>query len=316
MTGGVSHSQSERSREYDAVLVPTDGSEYARVGARHGVRVARGFGATVHVVHVVDTGRGLSPLGVSHATAGGGRQRAVGEEIVESVAQISDDLGVDVATELVEGVPSEALQDYVTDSEIDFVAMGTRGRSNIERHLLGSVTERIVRTSPVPVLTVRTENDLSVPKEREYTDILLPTRGGDGSELAVDHAVSIAARFDATLHVVYVVDARSQAAKRETYELKELVDELRAAVTDEVVARADEAGVDSRAVVLQGTPHSAIRRYVDESGIDLIVMGTHGRGRVETFLLRSIAERTVRTADVPVVTVRLGEWFDADSGGA
>ncbi|MFB6200422.1 MAG: universal stress protein, partial [Halorhabdus sp.] len=146
-------------------------------------------------------------------------------------------------------------------------------------------------------------------------DILLPTRGGDGSELAVDHAVSIAARFDATLHVIYVVDIRSQAAKHDTYELGELVDELRTAVTDVVTDRADEAGIDTRVAIQQGTPHSAIQRYAADHEVDLIIMGTRGRGRVEQFLLGSITERTIRTADVPVVTVRLDEWFRRRAGG-
>jgi nucleotide-binding universal stress UspA family protein len=170
----------------------------------------------------------------------------------------------------------------------------------------------MVRTSPVPVLTALTENDLAIPVRREYTDILLPTRGGDGSELAVDHAVRIAARFDVTLHVIYVVDVRSQAAKHDTHELGELVDELQMAVTDAVIDRADGAGIDTRVAIQQGTPHSAIQRYAADHEIDLIVMGTHGRGLVEQFLLGSITERTIRTADVPVVTVRLDKWFSAD----
>ncbi|MFB6167218.1 MAG: universal stress protein [Haloferacaceae archaeon] len=296
------------------MLVPTDGSECARVGARHGVRIADGFDATVHAVHVIDVGAGLTPLGLSQRTPARDDQRAAGEELINSVARLGDEIGVTVRTELIEGNPAESLHDYVTNNSIDFVAMGTRGRSNIERHLLGSVTERVVRTSPVPVLTARTENDLETPVEQDYTDILLPTRGGDGSELAVDHAVSIAARFDATLHVIYVVDVRSQAAKHDTYELGELVDELRTAVTDAVTDRADEAGIDTRVAIQQGTPHSAIQRYADDHGVDLIIMGTHGRGRVEQFLLGSITERTIRTADVPVVTVRLDEWFSADGG--
>ena len=314
MHGNSAYDQSERTRRYDTVLVPTDGSECARVGARHGVRIADGFDATIHAVHVMDVGAGLTPLGLSQGTPAGDDQRATGKELINSVASLGDEIGVTVRTELIEGNPAESIHDYVTDNSIDFVVMGTRGRSNIERHLLGSVTEQVVRTSPVPVLTARTENDLATPVEQNYTDILLPTRGGDGSELAVDHAVSIAARFDATLHVIYVVDVRSQAAKHGTYELGELVDELRTAVTDAVTDRADEAGIDTRIAIQQGTPHSAIQRYADDHGVDLIIMGTHGRGRVEQFLLGSITERTIRTADVPVVTVRLDEWFSADGG--
>lgn len=310
MRGDSARNQSERTRQYDTVLVPTDGSECARAGARHGVRIANGFDATVHAVHVIEDA--LTPLGIAHTTPG--KQRGAGEEMIDSVAHLCDEGGVSVTTEIIEGNPSESLHDYLTDNSIDLVAMGTRGRSNIERQLLGSVTDRMVRTSPVPVLTARTENDLATPIERGYTDILLPTRGGDGSELAADHAVSIAARFDATLHVIYAVDVRSQAAKHDTYELSELVDELQTAVTDAVTDRADGLDIDLRISIQQGTPHSAIQRYAAAHEIDLIIMGTHGRGRVEQFLLGSVTERTIRTADVPVVTVRLDEWFSADGG--
>ena len=312
MQGNSASPQSKRTRRYDTVLVPVDGSECARAGARHGVRIAHGFDATVHAIHVIDTGAGLTPFGASQSTSGRDEQRAAGKEVIDSVAHLGDEVGVTVRTEFIEGTPTESLHNYLTDKDIDFVAMGTRGRSNIERHLLGSVTQWMVRTSPVPVLTAPTENDLAIPVRREYTDILLPTRGGDGSELAVDHAVSIAARFDVTLHVIYVVDVRSQAAKHDTHELGELVDELQMAVTDAVIDRADGAGIDTRVAIQQGTPHSAIQRYAADHEIDLIVMGTHGRGLVEQFLLGSITERTIRTADVPVVTVRLDKWFSAD----
>jgi nucleotide-binding universal stress UspA family protein len=56
--------------------------------------------------------------------------------------------------------------------------------------------------------------------------------------------------------------------------------------------------------VVQGTPYRAIREYVDDEGIDLITMGTHGRTGLERYLLGSVAERTVRTSDLPVFTVR------------
>ncbi len=312
MTDTPNGPPSDRALTYDTVLVPTDGSECARVGARHGVRIAREFDATVHAVHALDTGAGLRSLDLPPSGQGRDQQRAAGEQILSDVAQLGDEFGVTVTTDLLEGDPAKTITDTLVDDGIDFVAMGTRGRSNLERHLLGSVTERVVRTSPVPVLTVRSETEPSIPVGQGYTDVLLPTRGGEGSELAVEHAASIAARFDATLHAMYVVDVRSQAAKHDIYDLEALVDELKTAVTDTVLDRADAAGVDARAVVQQGTPHSAIQRYADSTGIDLMIMGTHGRGPVEQFLLGSITERTIRTADVPVITVRLDEWFSAD----
>ncbi|QAU14186.1 universal stress protein [Halorubrum sp. BOL3-1] len=303
---------SNTTLEYDTVLVPADSSECSRAGARHAVRIAREFDATVYAVHAVETGPGFDSLTPSEPGQRGDEHRPAGEQITGEVVQLGEKFGVPVETDLLEGRPAEAIQGYLIDNDIDFVAMGTRGRSNLERHLLGSVTEQIVRTSPVPVLTVHSESDRTVRADQEYTDVLLPTRGGDGSELAVDHAISVARRFDATLHAMYVVDIRSEAAKNDMYGLEELVDKLQTQVTDAVIDRAEEAGVDARAIIQQGTPHSAIQRYTDDNDIDVLVMGTHGRGRVERFLLGSITERMIRTSDIPVVTVRLDEWFSAD----
>lgn len=309
------HGRSRRTREYDDILVPTDGSACARAGVAHGVRIARAVAATVHAVHVVDRSGRLPLLDPSRSSGERRDDRESGERVLAEAAAYGDDAGVDVVTELVEGKPAAALQEYLADSGIDLVAMGTRGRSNIERHLLGSVTQRLVRTSPVPVLTVGADGRSDGSADPTYSDVLLPTRGGDGSELAVDHAVSLAARFDATLHILYVVDIRSQAAERDTYELESLSEELHARATDEAVATATDAGVEAKAVIQQGTPHSAIQRYADDNDVDLIVMGTHGRGRVRRFLVGSITERTIRTATVPVVTVRLDEWLGADPTG-
>lgn len=296
------------------ILVPTDGSECATAGVRHGIRLARGFDATVHFLYVVDRTTGRLPIGLPLSGESTDELQQAGEKTLEESAALAHDAGVEVTTELMEGTPHERIQDYVTANYIDLVAMGTHGRTEIERHLLGSVTGKVVRTVSVPVLTVRSQaSDESL--DAGYTDILLPTRGGEGAELAARRAIAVAARFDATLHVLYVADIRSQATQHDTYEIESLVEKLHEEVTDEVVARAADAGVTATAVVQQGTPHSAIQRYTEEHDIDLVVMGTHGRGQVERFLLGSITERTIRTADPPVITVRLDEWFTADGMG-
>jgi nucleotide-binding universal stress UspA family protein len=89
---------------------------------------------------------------------------------------------------------------------------------------------------------------------------------------------------------------------------------------DAVAARCTDAGVASETAVLVGTVHRAIQEYADEHDVDLVVMGTHGRQGVERFLLGSVTERTVRTSDVPVLTVRADDdgrdGADEDASGA
>lgn len=140
-----------------------------------------------------------------------------------------------------------------------------------------------------------------------YESILLPTDGSEASKAAYDHAMEIAERFDATLHVLYVADTTEYSTV--TFE-NNVVDSLEREgkqVVDGVVEDAEARDVDAVGVVMQGGAYETIQSYVDENGVDMVVMGTHGRSGFDRIVLGSVTEHVVRTADVPVVTVRAGE---------
>ncbi|MGA9403270.1 universal stress protein [Haladaptatus sp.] len=137
-----------------------------------------------------------------------------------------------------------------------------------------------------------------------YDNILVPTDGSESAMEATDNAIELAEAFDAMIHAVYVVDIGAMWA--DAYEgnvLHDLESRGRKAV-GRVRERAEDAGVDiTDEVVTGGSPYRVILDYVDENDIDCIVMGTHGRRGLEHYLLGSVAERVVRLADVPVMTV-------------
>lgn len=140
-----------------------------------------------------------------------------------------------------------------------------------------------------------------------YERVLVPTDGSECAAAATDHAVAIADRFDATLHACYVVDTDAVAHAAPELSLDDLRETLReegAAATTAVTERATAAGVETTETLLDGVPEDAILDYVDEAGIDLLVMGTHGRQGLDRYLVGSVTERLVRRSDVPVVTVR------------
>lgn len=138
-----------------------------------------------------------------------------------------------------------------------------------------------------------------------YDNILVPTDGSPAATAAIDHAVDLAKTYDATIHALYVVDASAFASIEAGSEMviDALEDEGQRAVT-EITDAADEADVSTETHVVSGTAYRRILDYIDSENIDLVVMGTHGRSGVERFLLGSVTERVVRTADVPVLTVR------------
>ncbi|MFC7046373.1 universal stress protein [Halobacteriaceae archaeon GCM10025711] len=136
-----------------------------------------------------------------------------------------------------------------------------------------------------------------------YDDILLPTDGSDGADAALDHAIDLARRYDATLHVLYVADTARYSTV--TFE-DEVVDVLASGemAVQEVVERAEADGVTVVDVVEQGDPVRTILDYVDQYDIDLVVMPTHGRRGADRLLLGSVTEKVIRAAKVPVFTVQ------------
>lgn len=138
-----------------------------------------------------------------------------------------------------------------------------------------------------------------------YETILHATDGSPFSSAAAEAAVDLAAQYDATLHVVSVVEldvAFSEAISEQM--LKDLEKRGRQAV-GEVAEQAGARGVsDVHTAVVRGAPHRAILDYADEHGADLVVVGTHGRKGLDRLLLGSVAERVLRTATVPVMVVR------------
>ena len=139
---------------YDEILIPTDGSEASRRAIEHAVDLASKYDARVHALYVVDTS--------VYLTLETGAEMVIesleeeGESAVRAVEDAATAAGVEVVTTVTDGNAHDAIAEYVTDNDVDLIVMGTHGRTGLDRYLLGSVTERVVRTSDVPVLTVRT----------------------------------------------------------------------------------------------------------------------------------------------------------------
>ena len=146
-----------------------------------------------------------------------------------------------------------------------------------------------------------------------YERILVPTDGSDVAENAVTHALDLAEQYGAEVHALYVIDTDSmslslgaeqvdriqQGQYREMDEVRERAERATGYVAD----RAGERGLDAVEHVSAGRPHSLIADYAADNDIDLVVMGSHGRGGVTRMLLGSVAERTLRSTTRPVLVI-------------
>jgi nucleotide-binding universal stress UspA family protein len=140
---------------YDAILLPTDGSPGSQRASGHAIELAAEQDATLHVLHVVET---VSPGASLHELIAE-RLTERGRELVETVADEGRSRGVTVQTAVVEGDPAEEIVDYVSSRGIDVVVMPTRGRSELLKTLVGSVTDEVIRTGNVPVIVINPSLD-------------------------------------------------------------------------------------------------------------------------------------------------------------
>ena len=296
---------------YDTILVPTDGSDHAVRAAEQALTLADWFDATVHAISVVDTSAASGLL-----SSGSVRREFVdqledgAERAVEAIETMADD-SIAVKTAVLEGKPKTEIISYAAEIDAELIVMGTHGRSGVSRFVAGSVTEHVVRRTDVPVLTVR-ETDQAEPSDG-YEEILVPTDGGDAAEAAVDHGLEIARAADARVHAVTVLDTGDMAASPSLTPPTELMEQLeteRQNATDEIAARAREDGLAATTAVLEGRPGTELLEYIDDHGIDLVVMGTHGRSGVDRLLLGSTTERLLRHASAPVLAVTPSEERD------
>ena len=141
---------------YERILLPTDGSEGNNRAVRQAIDLAAETGAELHVLFVVEEMPYAPEMMDDRVEA---RLREIGEEAIEDIRTRTEDAGVELRTAIEEGVPHRSILECVDAEDVDLIVMGTQGRSGLDRYLLGSVTERVVRGADIPVLTVRVSAD-------------------------------------------------------------------------------------------------------------------------------------------------------------
>ncbi|MFP4591365.1 MAG: universal stress protein [Halobacteriales archaeon] len=284
---------------FDRILFPTDGSDGADAVLAHALDLAHASEAELHVLHVADTTE-YSLVRIEEEVVD--VQAQAGVDVVDAAVERAEARGIEAVGQVVRGQPYRSILAYADEHGVDLLVMPTHSRRDLGEVVLGSTTDRVVRRADVPVLTVRPEiaDEVAYP----YRSILVPTDGSDGATLALERALDLAVADDARLHLLSVVETDLLDAIPGLGPDGPLEERARSAV-DRARSRAGDAGVEVRATVEEGASVSrTIATYAEANGVDLVVMGTHGRSGLDRYLIGSVAERLLRITPAPVMTVR------------
>jgi len=209
------------------------------------------------------------------------------------------------------GHTADEVSRLVDEKEIDLVIAATRGRSGLKRLILGSVTERLMRVLSCPLLVVQSpEHEFVDPINQEIRlkRILVGCDFSPDSDLAFQHALSLAQEFEADLHLAHVIEpsVSSELLIPDKALSAEIQRGLHQRFTEKLITMIPE---DARnwctpeTCILEGQPYEALIKYAETNAMDMIVLGVRGHGLVKTLFLGSTTDRVVRQSACPVLSV-------------
>lgn len=150
-------------------------------------------------------------------------------------------------------------------------------------------------------------HNTTVEERGMYDSVLFPTDGSEAATEAATHAIDLADKHNADMHILYVVDherVSQMAPKLGDDHIKGSLQEEGERITDEVAEMASAAGIETVVSIHEGSPGETITASADDVDADAIVMGTNGRTGMDRLLLGSVAERVIQTTERPVMTVK------------
>jgi nucleotide-binding universal stress UspA family protein len=294
------------------ILCPIDFSAASRHALEHAVQMARWYESRVSVLYVhqplivpnpplvtVDTSDDVVRTDVD--------PEQVDRELREWLAP-AERAGLQTDIIVEHGGPAGRILDHAVSLGADLIVMGTHGRSGFERLVLGSVTEKVLRKSKVPVLTVpppAAEGRSTLP----FKQLLCPVDFSDSSVAALQFAFSVAQESDARLILLHVFDwpVDDELVVDKVFDAPEFRRELEERARRRLNALIPESARNWCAPeprLAYGKPYREILRVAGEERVDLILMGVHGRNVLDLMLFGSTTNHVVRQASCPVLTLK------------
>ncbi len=281
-------------------LVPLDGSPLSQRALEPALALGQQIGAELLLVRVPVTDT-LSFV-VSEA-----KQRALAQDALaylETIRQSNEQSQLNIRTQVLDGDAASAIVDTARAEQADLIIMSTHGYSGLTRWVLGSVTEKVLRNAPCPVLAIRAA--------RQPQRVLITLDGSPLAECAIELGVGIAQSLQAEVTLLRCVPHVVADGKLDEHERSlnhRLQEDLVIEAREYLRARSDGAGRSARSVAIKtdvriGSPADSILEYIETYGIDLLVMATHGRTGLKRWVYGSVTAKVLRSVSCSMLVIR------------
>lgn len=292
----------------NTILVPVDFSETSDKALKVAAYLAGRWGSKLILLHAVI----LFQEDWHEAELKAGKLEYMVRNVVKKVEnevglreQQLQSQDVDVESFILKGISAfDVIMNFLGEHPVDLIVMGTHGKTGLKQVLLGSVTEKVIRYSPVPVLSVHRDSQFN-----DFRNILVPYDFSDYSFHALENAAEIAKENGAKIHLLHVVQKEIHPAFYSVgiTSLLKADPELGSRIKMKMEEAVKKVGIPASMVsiiIREGKPVKEIVDYSDQNKPDLIVIATHGLTGLEHILLGSTTEKVVRYSHIPVLVLK------------
>ena len=291
------------------ILCAVDRSPSSLQAFGYAIALARWQKARLSLLEVIEE---APPPGVTRAPKSGSvptETRTTLERDLRRVLTARRASDVKVEISLRNGNVVQEILAQAKTSRADLVVIGSHGRGGIQRLVLGSVAEKVLRLATCPVLTVRSGVKLVRGSRSPFETILCPVDLSTAANKAVAYAKRLAQEADAELILMSAVDRPfgEAAMSGAVAELQKSIESTASEALTRLLPRPASRGPRAQAIVASGKASAAIIKVARAQSVDLIVMGVSGRGAVDVALLGSTTHHVIREGAWPVLTVRTGK---------
>ncbi len=298
---------------FERILCPTDFSKYSFRAADYAVSLAKHYEGEVNFVHVVPEvllhpdqyPYLVEPVRAEPEIRSRAHDRLDAFVALTRAEQVKSRFSVE------EGAAVATILDVAKKEKSDLICLGTHGREGVERLVLGSVAEKVLRKAPCPVLTISEPGEEEAIRPAVFKNILCAVDFATLSLRSLEYALSLAQEAGGNLLLVNVVEWFSEEPG---WDVQLNIEDYRAQMEASVLERLNEIvpaevrdWCDVETVVRSGKPYRDILELASERDVGLIVMGVRGRNPLDLMLFGSTTQHVVRHAKCPVLTIGGGE---------
>ncbi|MFQ5874369.1 MAG: universal stress protein [Dehalococcoidia bacterium] len=306
------------TRPYERILVPLDGSATAEEIIPYVLRLARDFNFSITLFHVLrGRGKGQADEGFIFDDGFRAELKTLAGEYLARVAKRLRSQGLTVNTVVAFGSVATRIGGFAKRNRYDLIAMSTRGHSGVKRWAYGSIANKVLHSTDLPLLLIRPERTKeSLPENGSFQKVLVPLDGSELAEAVLPTVRMLSTKAGYDLTFMRVVSPVSIAAGigglgvsfpshylADTADIDKHYKEIAADYLKGLKWELMAMGLTPEAMVAEGDPAEQIINMSQQMDRPLIVMATHGRSGVSRWVLGSVTDRVLRGCSNPVLLI-------------